>query len=51
MTDVKPPEETTATLEDYREAHDDFRGEIDGKRCVCKWTTKGTALIPIEEDQ
>jgi hypothetical protein len=47
-----PPtsEEATATFEDWREAHDDFRTTIDGVRYVCKLTTRGTCLIPVKED-
>lgn len=48
---VKSPEETVATVEDYENAHDDFRTVIDEKRFVTALTTKGTALIPIEEDK
>jgi len=46
---VKPPEDTVVTIEDYENAHDDFRTTIDGKKYVTALTTRGTALIPVEE--
>lgn len=48
---VRSPEETVATIEDYENAHDDYRTIIDGKRYVTALTTRGTALIVIEEDK
>lgn len=44
------PEEVTATLEEWEEKHDDFRVVIDGQKYVTKLTTKGTCLIPVEDD-
>lgn len=49
--EVKPPEETTRTLEDYENKHDDYRTVIDEDRYVTALTTRGTALVKIEEDK
>jgi len=44
------PEEATATVEEWREAHHDFRTVIDGQKYVMKLTTRGTCLIPVEDE-
>lgn len=45
------PEDATATLAEYRDAHPDYRGRVNGKRAVLKLTTSGTCLVAIEEDR